>query len=130
LDQDDVDQIEEEKKKESEQFKAGDLVAVVEDYDKNTFEIARILEFNEEDQATVRYYGTIRKDVEKATFKPIWIDRQGRAMFRNEARADPWTGTIATKDIIVKVKLTKGDKLDAESKKLLKDRKLMYIGME
>ena len=130
LDQDNVDQIEEKKKEESEQFKAGDLVAVVEDYDKNTFEIARILEFIEDDQATVRYYGTIQKDVEKATFKPIWIDRQGRAMFRNEARADPWTGTIATEDIIVKVKLTKGDKLDAESKKLLKDRKLMYIGME
>jgi hypothetical protein len=112
----------------NDQYRAGDLVAVIEGYEDKTFEVARIIEFVE-DYATVRYYGTMAKDIEKAVFKPIWIDRLGRAMFKHETKADQWTGTIAIEDIITKVNLTKNSKLDAESKKSLKNWKMMYLGM-
>ena len=50
-------------------------------------------------------------------------------LFRSRAEkgADTWTGELEIDDIIAKVSLTRGNKLDANSKKLLKGRTLMYI---
>ena len=69
----------------------------------------------------------MQADVEKASFKPIWINKEGIVLFRAEKGADTWTGELEIDDIIARVSLTKGNKLDANSKKLLKGRTLMYI---
>ena len=71
-----------------------DLVAVMEDYEKNSFEVAQIKAFQEEDQVLLHFYGTTSKNINAATFKPVYQDAQGRSMFKKERGAKPWLGTI------------------------------------
>ena len=110
-----------------------DIIAVVEDYDHNTYEVAQILSFVEDDEVEVRFYGTIsdiptKEAAGKVQIKPVWIDARGVAALRKTAKSDTqWTGTLRKEDIICKVKLTKNANLNAESAKKLSNRWLKSL---
>jgi hypothetical protein len=114
-------------------WKVRDIIAVVEDYGHNTYEVAQILSFVEDDEVEVRFYGTIsdiptKEAASKVQIKPVWIDARGVAALRKTAKSDTqWTGTLRKEDIICKVKLTKNANLNAESAKKLSDRWLKSL---
>ena len=72
-----LDEEELKSKHQKDHYKTGDIVAVPEDYGKNNYEIGKIKEFVECNRVKIRYYGTMQADVEKASFKPIWINKEG-----------------------------------------------------
>jgi len=107
-------------KADAQDFAINDLVAVMEDYEKNSFEIAQIKAFQEEDQVQLHFYGTTSKNINSATFKPVYQDAAGKSMFKKERGAKPWLGTIYMEDILFKIpKLSKNNQLLAETRKRL-----------
>ena len=114
-------------KADAQDFAVNDLVAVMEDYEKNSFEIAQIKAFQEEDQVLLHFYGTTSKNINAATFKPVYQDAQGRSMFKKERGAKPWLGTMYMEDILFKIpNLGRNNQLLAVTKKRLQ-KHAMYI---
>jgi len=129
----DVPKKEQKRQKNDDDWKVMDIIAVVEDYDHNTYEVAQILSFVEDDEVEVRFYGTIsdiptKEAAGRVQIKPVWIDAKGVAALRKTAKSDTqWTGTLRKEDIICKVKLTKNANLNAESAKKLSNRWLKSL---
>ena len=110
-------------------YAVNDLVAVVEDYDHNTFEIAQIKKFVEESKVELHFYGTTSTTIDKAKFRPVFQDSQGRSFFHRERNARPWLGTIDIEDIILKIeKLSSTGGLLAKDRNKLKSHTLFVLG--
>lgn len=116
----------------AEPFCVNDVVATLDQPDDTTFWLGKVMALSE-DSLEVHYMATTGSDLKSAIFKEVWIETNstGRSILgkpRNGEKANPWTGEVSSDpDIVVlKIKLTCGGRITAESRRALQELGLRH----
>jgi hypothetical protein len=112
----------------------GSIVAIKDNEEDKAWHLAKVTGL-EEDGVAVHYYGTTHRKLQKAKFKPVWIEtKSGRSIvggLRGGERGSPWDG-VGHEDLIVLTGITlrrDGAPSAASMRRLqrLKDHKHHYL---